>query len=274
VAQFTLVARPPFASKIRDFRTCTVVHVILFFLSAYPLAAQTSISQPKQDSQSVALISSMVAACGWSSPVPTSVVAKGAASSFGEQPEPIVIEAAPGYFRLERPQSNVVVLVHGPIGLISENGTRTRMKGGVASSIQPWIFPFYTELATVGDSHLSITDGGGSSVASVPVQLINLESFAKSNDGMDSLRHTASKITVSVSKSNFTPVQIHFFRTSRESSRSGAYVDAYLSDYRPVNGILLPFRYEERVGEHSQMTIQLQSVEFNSAIPSADFNLF
>jgi hypothetical protein len=215
----------------------------------------------------------MYAACGWNSTLPSTIVANGTVAYANGQSEPIVVEAIPGALRLQTPQSGAVLIVNGVSGITSTNGTATRLTGGVAASIQPWMFPFYSELASVADPTLSITSSGSGSVSAASVQFVSFKSFIALNDGLDQLRQLASQATIAISTGTSLPVQVHFYRMSNETMLSGTYMDAYLSDFRNVNGMLVPFGYEERLGNQSLFIIQFQSVVFDTPIPSSDFVL-
>ena len=47
----------------------------------------------------------------------------------------------------------------------------------------------------------------------------------------------------------------------------------YFSDYRLINGVLVPFSITEYVGDQRTWTIQLTQIKFNSGLSDADFQL-
>ena len=47
----------------------------------------------------------------------------------------------------------------------------------------------------------------------------------------------------------------------------------YFSDYRPINGVLVPFSISEYVGGQKTWSVQLTDVKFNTGLTDADFQL-
>src|SRR5712692_7850541 len=230
-------------------------------------------AQTKRDPAALQVITSMVAACGWNSTPPATVVATGTVTDQGKS-ESVILEAKPGWLRIETPDSKVVMVVHDTVGTKFADGKPQVLNGSEAASIPSLMFPFYTELVSVNDPTLSVTDGGSDKVADIPVQVVNLASDAFRDDGKDALRQAASKMSVDISNDKFLPVKIRFYRMSRETQHAGVDTDAYLGDFRSIDGVLVPFQYEERVGDQSLFVFQFDKVAFNVAIPDSDFNLF
>lgn len=247
--------------------------VLLMGLLLMPIAAFGQTKAAQKDPAAIAILNSMYAACGWNSTLPSSVVANGTVTYPNGNSEPITVEAVPGAFRTQMPQSNVTIVVSDVEGTMTTGTNKTPLRGGVAASIQPWMLPFYSELLNAANPSLSITGAGPGSVAGISVQLIGFNSLSSIGDGLDQIRQLASQATVAISPVTFMPVQIHFYRMSRETMLSGSFMDAYLSDFQNVNGILTPFTYEERLGNQSLFTIQFQSVVFDTPIASSDFSL-
>lgn len=254
-------------------RSRSSISIVVLFLPVIFSTALGQIKTVQKDPTAMVVLNSMYAACGWNSTLPTSIVANGTVTYPNGNSEPIVVEAVPGAFRTQMPQSNVTIVVSDVEGIMTTGTNKTPLRGGVAASIQPWMFPFYSELLNAANPSLSITSAGSGSVSGTSVQLISFNSLSSVGDGLDQIRQLASQATVSISPATFLPVQIHFYRMSRETMLSGSFMDAYLSDFRNINGMLVPFTYEERLGNQSLFTIQFQSVVFDTPIASSDFNL-
>jgi hypothetical protein len=251
------------------------VGVSLSLLAALTFAlilTTSAVSETRRDSAALQLIATMGAACGWNSTPPATVVATGTVTIQGKS-EPVILEAKPGWLRIDTPESKVVMVVHDTIGTKFADGKPLALNGSEAASIQSLMFPFYTELASVADPTLSVRHGGTDQVSDAPVQVVNLAS-KKHQDGLDSLRHAASKLSVAISNDKSLPLRIRFYRMSRETQHAGVDTDAYLGDFRSIGGVLVPFQYEERVGSQSLFVFQFDKVVFNSPIPNSDFNLY
>ena len=224
----------------------------------------------QRDPAAVKLVTSMIASCGWNSPLPSTVLATGVVTSNGST-EPVVVEAIPGWLRITRPQSNVVLLVHGTNGELITNSNSVFLNGGAAASIQSFMFPFYTEATALADPNLAATLGPQETIQGSPAQVVNFASSAVLGDGNDPFRQAASKIGVAISLSSFQPLAIHFTRMSQADGNKGTSVDALLGDFRSISGVLVPFQYSESTQSQSFFTIQFDTVTFNAPIPASDF---
>jgi hypothetical protein len=239
-------------------------------LISKPAFAETPTGQaagnPTKDPAAVQLLTSMINACGWNTTLPLTVIANGTMGSGNSTGEPVVVESKPGWLRIQRPQSNFVFLVHGAVGEIVSDGATQPLSGGEAISSIPLMFPFYTEIVTVNDPSLSLTYGEATAIDQTPVQVIGLASTAQLGDGLDSIRQTASSIRIAIAKDTLLPISFRFYRMSHETDHEGTDVDAYLGDFRKVSGMLMPFRYEERIGNQTTFVLQFQSIVLNQSI--------
>jgi len=251
--------------------------VLSFAIAAsMPLVAQKRTkAHPYQlaskDATALKLITSMNAACGWTTP-PTSIVATGTTTYQGNT-ETAKLEAIPGYLRTERPEAGSVLIVHGGMGELKTNGAAVPLSVGEAFGIAPMMFPFYSEISSALDPAVSITLGKTGQVDGHPVQIVNLTSSAALLDGLDILRQASSQISVAISTDTNLPLQIDFQRWFSQEQDHVGQVSAFLSDFRNVNGVLIPFGYSEEIEKQTTLTIQFESVDLNVPIPPSDFNL-
>jgi hypothetical protein len=248
----------------------TLLFFIICWFSSMALGQVQSGNTPVQsDSAAVQLVTSMIASCGWNLPAPTTIVANGTVTVNGT-PEPIVVEAMPGWLRIGRPQSNVVVLVHGTQGELITNGVGRYLNGGESASIQAFIFPFYTQMTSVADPSLALTLGAQRTIQGASAQVIN---FASNPPVQANASSTQPGLTigVSISLSSFQPVAVHLTRMSQADGTKGTGVDVSLSDFRPVGGMLVPFQYAEGTQSESFFNVQFDTVTFNVPIAASDF---
>jgi hypothetical protein len=252
-------------------RLAVVICLVVLLLSpAFGRSPTQSKNPVQRDPAAVQLVTSMIASCGWNLSLPSTIQATGTAT-FNGTTEPVVVEAIPGWLRIGRPQSNVVLLVHGTNGELITSGKGQFLNGGAAASIQAFMFPFYTELTNLADPNLGVTLGAQQIIQGSPAQVVNFASSAVLGDGSDPFRQAASRIGVAISLSNSQPLAIHFSRMSQADGNKGASVDAVLGDFRSVGGMLVPFQYSEVAPSQTLFSIQFDTVTFNAPIPPSDF---
>jgi hypothetical protein len=244
------------------------------FFVATCLAQDPRTQEPiRKDAAAVQLVTSMNAACGWDRSLPTNVLATGTATTPDGKTEPVIVKAKPGWLRIEAPQSNIILVVNGMVGQINSGGEIRGLNGSEAASIQSLMFPFYTQLATPDDPRLSVASGDGDTVDNKEVQTIDLLVPARIDGRLAALQEAASKMNVAIQPQDFTPVRVRFNRLSRETQDAGVDTDAFLTDFRKVETLLLPFHYEERVDGKSIVSYQFDNITLDAQIPDSDFTL-
>jgi hypothetical protein len=250
---------------------------VFLFLALLPTSVAQNVGatkphdQPAKDPASAQLLASMNAACGWGGAIPATVTATGTITTSGGKSEAVIVEAKPGWLRIQKPESGVLFVVGGLAGQVINNGKIRQLNGTEAASLPSLMFPFYTELNNPSDASLSETAGTSTLVANKTVQIVNVSSSATFGDGSDLLRQTASKLSVAIEPDSLTPLQIRFFRMSVGEATTGLDIDAYLGDFRKVDGLLVPFRYEEQASGQSLVIFQFDQVILNASIPDSDF---
>jgi len=253
---------------MRSRHTAVLVYLAIVLLISPSIRAQ---GKPRRDASAVRLLESMNAACGWNAHIPGAVIASGIVAQNGKT-ETVTIEAKPGYLRVDRREAKTVLILHGRAGKLSIAGKIQRLSGGEAASISPLMFPFYTELVDTADPSMAAISGGHEVVAGKRTRIVGLASTHYIGDGRDGARQTSSTMQVAISD-DLKPVRVGFQRMAHETERNLASTEAFLSDFRNINGVLVPFRYEERLNHQTQFIMQLQKVSFEGPIPDSDFNL-
>jgi len=167
----------------------------------------------------------------------------------------------------------VVFVVHGSLGTVTSQKKTTWLSGGEASSSQPWMFPFYTQMMAVNDTNYSVSLGSQTTVGNVPAQSVGMEYATTLDDGLDWRRQTASNITIAIS-TDFLPLQITFSQMAHDTDHLAVGTDVYLNDFRKVDGVLIPFHYEQWIGKQNLFAMQFDTVTFDVAVQDSDFNLF
>jgi hypothetical protein len=248
-------------------------------LFAFTATALTQTSNPssqtraiEREPEAVSLLGSMMSTTGWTNFAPPSISATGTVTADGKA-EPVSIIAAAGYFRLERPASNVVVVTRGSHGMLLVNTERKVLRTAEPFSIQSWMFPFYTSLRGWADPVVSAEIASDDEGQSSLLKVVNL-TFPSFDTGKPCAgqppRHSLS---VSIASNTALPVKFRIHRSSQEREDTGVDVDAILGDFRVLNGLLLPFRYEERVSGQSLYVIQLEKVSFGGPLAESSLGL-
>jgi hypothetical protein len=226
----------------------------------------------KREAEAVSLLGSMMATTGWTRFAPPSMTATGTVTADGKT-EPVSIVAGTGYFRLERPASNVVVVTRGSHGMLLAGSERKALRTAEPFSIQSWMFPFYTDLRNWADPVVSIESASNKQGQTSLFKVVKL-AFPSSDSGKvvagQPPRHSLS---VSIASNTGLPVKFQVHRSSQEREDAGVEVDAILGDFRVLNGLLVPFRYEERVSDQTLYIIQLEKVSFGGPLAESRLGL-
>jgi hypothetical protein len=226
----------------------------------------------KRDAEAVSLFGSMMTTTGWTKFAPPSIAATGTVTADGKT-EPVSIIAATGYFRLERPASNVVVVTRGSHGMLFVDSERKALRTAEPFSIQSWMFPFYTDLRGWVDPAVSVETASDKQGQTSLLKVIKL-TFPSSDRGKavpgQPPRH---RLTVSIASNTALPVKFQIHRSSQEREDTGVDVDAILGDFRVLNGLLVPFRYEERVSGQTLYVIQFERVSLGGPLAESSLSL-
>jgi hypothetical protein len=246
-------------------------------LPATPQSAQQT-TQPASDPQAVAILQNMVAASGWSpSNLPADVVGNGSMVSetpTGEQTEGVVVKARPAQqLRIEFSSSANVLVVNGFRGSMATSQGARALAGQSVPGMLPGVFPFYKFLAGSTAADAVITYLGQESLAGVPAHRIQVKTSTGVPGVTNDFLENASSFVISVSTANSLPLKIEFVMISASNPNSVLPAYCAFSDYRTVGAVQVPFHVEKYANGQKQFAIQLNSVQFNTGLTDADFDV-
>jgi outer membrane lipoprotein-sorting protein len=244
------------------------------------LCASVTAQQNVKDTNAYAVLAQMAAATGWSrASNPSDVLATGTMTRYrGEQQDTagITLKArGPRKLRIElqEPSSSRTSIVNGNGGILSTpEGTR-RIPSHVAASEQPLVFPFLTDLAAANDDGISLSYLGIEDVRGEAAHRIEIIREPAADYPAREDRRKAIALTVWVSVARGVPVQIQYNLFAFDNPTSTFPATRYLSDYRRVGGLLVPFRQEESIDGEMRYVFQLSRVSFNVGLSDLDFDL-
>jgi hypothetical protein len=220
----------------------------------------------------------VLAATGWiPAAVPMTIVASGTLTRGGDQPQvsSFTLKQRGGSqhrFELQDNGATTTTIVNGLAGMILfSDGTRQRLPPHLAVSIQSPAFPFLTDLLNTSDLDVKVDDLGTDTVDGVPCLGVLIARRAKSGDPLGPTRDLAAPLKIWVSQQTALPVRIDFIRLALDNQYLAMHFSRSFSDYRPVNGVAVPFTQEERFEGQSMYRIQFTTVQFGAAIPDTDF---
>ena len=113
---------------------------------------------------------------------------------------------------------------------------------------------------------------GTETVRGEPAHRIELKRPARGSRPTDALLEKASRVVVSLSATSFLPLKVLHFRFSERDATASLLLNDYLSDFRRVGVLLVPFRVEEFVEEQHLFTMRSDSVQLNVHLSDADFS--
>ncbi|HKV77341.1 MAG TPA: hypothetical protein VJP02_04335 [Candidatus Sulfotelmatobacter sp.] len=117
-------------------------------------------------------------------------------------------------------------------------------------------------------TNLGLVQADGHSVYRVRVQ----ESFSQKEDPTGDLARWNTK-EFFIDLSTFQIVKTQDIVYSARQYLAGVPREIHFADYRPVNGILVPFSLIETVNGQQSWTMQLNQMTFNTGLQDSDFQL-
>lgn len=115
---------------------------------------------------------------------------------------------------------------------------------------------------TVTDAGTAVVDGGSSHCVTLG------KTYADSNK--QSLAAVSNR-TVCFDSTTSLPKSVSHISRTAQGAVAGVAVEVHFSDYRNVNGILVPYSIHQYVNGTPWAAISIQSVTFNSGLTDADF---
>lgn len=233
-----------------------------------------------KDPTAVALLLQMAGATGWNQlTVPRDAVATGTVTRYrGDSQDTVGITLKVKGYRQYRTEvqeaaSVTTTIVSGDrAAVVKPEGTQF-IPSHAALSMRPLVFPFLSDLAAATDPNVILSYLGVEDIRGESAYRIEITRQPASDDPIGQAERRAGPLTVWVSATSGLPVQIEYPRVANDNPTAVRRRTRYLSDYRVVGGLAVPFRQEESVNGRVLFVLQLTQVAFNAGLSDSDFSL-
>lgn len=163
-------------------------------------------------------------------------------------------------------------IVNGPKSLRkAPNGNLTTLRSKAALRVASVTFPLLQVLIAVQDKSFRVSSAGlvtygGQLAFDILVEKV----FPARQDPLAAMRG-ATKAHIYVDAKSFVIRGIRDTVDSMNGGRGECPDEMQFSDYRAVDGILVPLSITEMIGGQRTMTIQLKQITFNTGLTDSDF---
>ena len=253
-----------------------------FLLIGSLLSVQQGLSQEprSKDETAVSVLRQMVAITGWKQVnLPSDLQATGSITTHrGGQDSTTSISIKVRGDRQVRISYgddvaiNWVVYNHGNAARIVGGKTR-RIPSYVSAARRPAEFPFLTELTDIENSTLTISYAGEEQIGRESSHKIEFIREPQELPSMHKYIRRVRKITVWVSATTGLPLQMEYNHVTYSNPYATIPVLRTYSDFRPIGGLLIPFRQQVFIGGDLRRTLLLNDVMFNTGLGESDFDV-
>jgi hypothetical protein len=255
---------------------------LLCFPLILPASGQQTILSVQRDAQAITLLSQVISASGGMAVVTSlrDFAASGGITYYwaGTQVHNTATLRARGIrnFRLDANLPDGTqswVAVQGKGSVKGANGTVTAIPRHNTMHLVALSFPAWKIANALSDTGLALQYTGAETFSGQQVNVVHVQlpvdnsadpgGIASHLSGMDFLIDTATYQVVGIRDA---------FHPAHDSTQDVMHEIAF-SDFREVNGCLVPFSISERVGGQETWAIQLSAITFNVALTDSDFVL-
>lgn len=236
--------------------------------------SRTSVVQ--RDGQAVSVLARMMAATGWNAAknmkgaVATGATVVGLGGNGATYA--FSVKARPGnQFRIESATDRRVQVRNGDVTKTSADGKNSFSDSGSDPFMVPNL-PFFTGIVDLGDPFISATYLGTEVVQGQTAHRIELQGTRPTKDVPQSA-HSFPHVILSVSADNFLPLKLEYSLESSIHPGVRQPVAWLWSDYRSVQGVMVPFKAQQMIGGVLGPTTTLQVVELDQQLNDSDFDL-
>ena len=247
---------------------------VVIFTLAIPIGAQVA---PQRDPQAVAVLNQTLAVTGWASP-PNDVVAQATVTQFkgDERVVQTVTWKARGPYALrievDAPDGRVTTVRNGSRGILTRGTQSGRLTGHAAATMHSIQFPFYPVMAAASEPSAQTTFRGTESVNGEEAHVIELRS-RENPDNSDSPISQTGRFVLYISTGTLLPLKLDYVRLGGDNSNVVLRCSRLFSDYRRVDGILIPFHQSDLIRGQKVAEIQFTQVQLNPGVSSTEFDV-
>lgn len=255
-----------------------ILSLVLIFASSSRLNSQQSTAAPQRDPQALAVLSKMFIVSGWSSTnLPANAVASGTATRYhGDTQDAVGITLKfRGYsearMEVADPVSPTISVFHGEQASVSKTTGTQAIPAHSALSTPPVAMLFFCSFLNTSDPNRLFRFVGTETVGGQLTNRLEFDYIPSSDNPYSQVLRRAGHVTLWISTSSLLPIQVQYPRISNDNPTAVFLATRVYSDYRAINGIAVPFRQDEYLGNQLTHSLQLSTVNFNTGLSDADF---
>lgn len=134
------------------------------------------------------------------------------------------------------------------------------------------VFPFFSNVSATSDPLVSVSYDGVASLGGSQTYKITIHHAATLDPAQRRRVDARSYDTrVWLAVDTMMPVQIESRRSTASNAFATVMVRREYADYRPVNGIMVPFTIREFMDRSLISTLSIANIQFGVALPATDF---
>lgn len=238
--------------------------------------ASLTFAQPPSVNPVVPALNQMAATAGWTKEkIPNDLLAFGTLTQDPDgkpaKTDFVIKQKGINLSRIEISGGDLVTLTNSDQAAnIYRIGTEV-LQFYAAISMRPYYFPFYSDLTAVTDPNVAFSSLGPQSVNGQSAQRIDINRQPAAGDPHAAARQRVKHLTAWIADNTHLLAQIQFSRVSKVDPTAVTDHLVVFSDYRTVNGVMIPFHQEEYVGTQRIAVVQLNTVQVNVGLADANF---
>jgi hypothetical protein len=262
-------------------RVAGCVLVILCVLIASPnLNSQQTTATLQRDAQAISLLQQCLAAMGGAQALLLQdSVAIGQAQTFlpdGSTVTLPIVKKSKGTkmvrTELQRPEGTRVRVVNaGTGGIQNPDGTTRRLfsNNTVAERIEH--IPALSILSEWQSSNIEVRYVGTDAVNGSPAQVVAISLIPTLDPKWADFYRTTTQTLFYIDQAKALVSKIQYQNFAENDSNISEKVEIFLTDYRPVSGVLVPFTQSYYADGRLLSTVTLTSVTFNTGLSDSEF---
>ena len=263
----------------RQSKVSRCAYVCLVALSAFVVTAASAQTNVSTDTARFALLNSLALISGTSQPIVDVTMNGTIARSAGDSSDTVVATLTgkgTGASRIDSPLSAVVhsetsARINGlPICEWTDAKGASHLSPSSNCAVAVWFFPQLSPLASVQDSTTQVLFVGHEKRGTEPVDHYTIiQNFSATS----SKAAIQSQVEVYLDSATQIPVALAFQTHPDNDLKTNLAMEVRFSDYRSVNGVLVPFRVTKALNGATVFDFTATDVTFNSGVSDSQFAL-
>jgi hypothetical protein len=231
-------------------------------------------SSPTRDAQALAIIAKSIAAMSGLAPVVQDTLAQGNATFVNGTQATIKFEskgATKSRHELAFPNQLVEYVMNGGEGYSVKDGKKTNLPLWVTQYHYPEHIPAISQMADFASANMAVSYVGLESVQGASAHHIRFILTPVGDGTPANIAALISEFHVFVDAQTYLVTKTENYIFSPDAIENRSLVEMYYSDYRSVNGLMVPYRISRYISGGKTCDIVFSSVEMNVGIPDSDF---